>query len=57
MMVQRGQRRVDGVGIMCSSRTGREGSPHLRVCAVGHGIGFRAQCSDHPYIKSRGMNQ
>ena len=49
MRVKRGQRRVGGVVITCGSHTRCEGSPHSRARAVGHGIGFRAQCSDYPY--------
>ena len=49
MGVKRGQRRVGGIVIMCGSRARREGSLRSRACAVGHEIGFRAQCSDYPY--------
>ena len=49
MMVQRGRRRVGGVGITCGSCAQREGSPRSRARAVGHGIGFQAQRSVYPY--------
>ena len=43
--------RVGGAAnnITCGSRARHEGSPHSRAHAVGHEIGFRAQCSDYPY--------
>ena len=52
MGVEQGRRRVGGIVIMCSSCARRKGSLHSRTCAVGHGIGFWAQCSDYPYIRS-----
>ena len=56
MGVKRGRRRVGGVVITCGSRARREGSLRSRACAVGPGIGFRAQRSVHPYIRFRELN-